>query len=387
MPLSRKFLLTSGALVVLAGAVLVGPHADGQEQAAAASAAARPALTVTVVRPQRFSWTRTLAAHGSVAAWQEVVVGAELSGLRLVELPVQVGDKVRRGSLLARLQGETLAADLAASRANLQEAEAASAEAEANASRARQLHPGGAMSTQQFDQYLTAAATARARAATLKARLAADELRLSQTRVLAPDDGIVSARSATQGSVVQAGQELLRLIRRGRLEWRAEVPAPDLASLRPGMSVQVTPSGGVTVTGQVRVVAPAVDPVTRNGLVYVDLPASAELRAGMFARGEFTLGSSAALVLPQSAVVLRDGFAYVFELEADQRVRQRKVTPGRRQGERIELTGGVNEQMRIVAQGAAFLADGDSVRVVAQLPGTPEQSGGAAVSSATLRTQ
>lgn len=390
MFLSRKFLFVVGASGAVVGAVLLMHAADGQETAAPAAAPvvpARPALTVTAARPQRGSWASTVVANGSVAAWQEVAIGAELAGLRLVELPVQVGDQVRRGALLAQLQSDTLAADLAASRASLQEAEAALAEAEANASRARQLQPGGAMSAQQSDQYLTGAATALARVATLKARLAADELRLAQTRILAPDDGIIAARLATQGSVVQAGQELLRLIRQGRLEWRAEVPVAELVRIRPGMSVQLTSAGSEGITGKVRMVAPTVDPATRNGLVYVDLPRGGDLRAGMFARGEFALGSGTALSLPQSAVVLRDGFAYVFELGLEQRVQQRKVGVGRRQGERIEITSGLDEQMRVVEQGAAFLADGDSVRVVNQLPSAPNDASGPAVSSTTLRTQ
>ncbi len=90
-------------------------------------------------------------------------------------------------------------------------------------------------------------------------------------------------------------------------------------------------------------VAPTVDPQTRNALVYVDLPtpaAGGALRAGMFARGEFELGRAAALTLPQSAVLLRDGFAYVFRIEGDKAV-QTKVSVGRRAGERIEITGGL----------------------------------------------
>jgi RND family efflux transporter MFP subunit len=377
MPVSRQTLIALGAVAALAGAALLVRAAEDKSATGAASVAAaaraasgssRPALTVTVITPQRSDWPQTIAANGSVAAWQELVVGAELPGLRLVELRAQVGDRVKRGELLARLQSDNLSADLAASRASLQEAEATLTEAQANAERARQLQPSGAMSAQQSQQYLTGEATARARVATLKARLAADELRLAQTRILAPDDGVVSARPATLGSVMQPGQELLRLIRQGRLEWRAEVAAPELARLKPGMPVRVTPAGGAAVTGSVRMVAPTVDAATRNGLVYVDLPRPGEARAGMFARGEFDVGRLSALSLPQGAVVLRDGFAYVFQVGADQKVQQLKVSVGRRVGERIEITAGLGAQAQVVAQGAGFLSDGDSVRVVAALP-------------------
>jgi RND family efflux transporter MFP subunit len=166
------------------------------------------------------------------------------------------------------------------------------------------------------------------------------------------------------GAVVPAGQELFRLIRGSRLEWRAEVAASDLALLKPGQPVKVTAAGAPPVVGKVRMVAPTVDAATRNGIVYVDLPQPALLKAGMFARGEFETGSSSALTLPQTAVLLRDGFSYVFKLGADNRVSQTKVAVGRRAGERIEITSGLEPGARVVASGAGFLSDGDTVRVV-----------------------
>jgi RND family efflux transporter MFP subunit len=190
------------------------------------------------------------------------------------------------------------------------------------------------------------------------------ELREKQLQVLAPDDGVISARSATVGAVVPPGQELFRLIRQGRLEWRAEVAASELAPLRAGQAVRVQAAGAAPVTGRLRMVAPTVDAASRNALVYVDLPAAPGLRAGTFARGEFETGATSALTLPQSAVVMREGFAYVFRIGADQRVVQTKVGVGRRVGERIEVVSGLDAAARVVASGAGFLADGDTVKVV-----------------------
>lgn len=190
-------------------------------------------------------------------------------------------------------------------------------------------------------------------------------MRLAQTRIVAPDEGVISARSATVGAVVQPGQELFRLIRKERLEWRAEVAAAELARIRAGQKVQVTPAGGSAVAGVVRMVAPTVDAATRNGLVYVDLPQPGAARAGMFARGEFAVGEREGMTLPQNAVVLRDGLHWVFQLGADNKVQQRKVSVGTRIGERIEITGGLPAGARVAADGAGFLADGDTVRVVA----------------------
>ena len=337
-----------------------------------ASAPPKAALTVALTTPQSGTLPQSLAANGNVSAWQEVVIGAETQGLRLVEVNVQIGDRVKKGQVLARLQSETLAADLAATKAGIAEAEATLAEAQANADRARALQPSGALSAQQIQQYTTGEATAKARLQSLKARLAADTLRLNQTTLKAPDDGIISARLATMGAIAQPGQELFRLIRQGRLEWRAEVPAADMHRVQPGMAVKVVPAGGSAIEAKVRLLAPTVDPATRNGLVYVDLPATSAgstARPGMFARGEFAIGQSSALTLPQTAVLLRDGYSYVFRLGKDNRVLQTKVQTGRRLGERVEVTGGLDAAARVVASGGGFLADGDLVKVVAAAAG------------------
>ena len=126
-----------------------------------------------------------------------------------------------------------------------------------------------------------------------------------------------------------------------------QVPAADLARVRPGMPATLTTPGGQSLQGSVRVVAPTVDAQTRNGLVLVDLRGSGtDARPGMFARGEIDVGRATGLALPQTAVVLRDGFAYVMRVGADQRVALTKVTVGRRSGERIENQRRTRRPMR-----------------------------------------
>jgi len=327
--------------------------------------ASKAALTVSVTQATRSEWPLLLSANGNITAWQEAIIGAETGGQRLEEVLVNVGDRVRKGQLLARMQSQTAGAELAQTRASLQEAQASQAEASANADRARQLQSTGAMSAQQINQFLTGEQTARARVGVLEARIKADEIRMSQTRILAPDDGSISVRLATIGTVVQPGQELFRLIRRDRLEWRAEVPASDLQLLKPGMKATVFTASGTPAPGTIRMVAPTVDPQTRNGMVYVDITKALDARAGMFARGEIQLGSSGALTLPQSAVQMRDGFHYVYRVGSDSKIAQIKVSVGRRSGDRIEVTSGIDASQSFVASGVGFLSDGDTVRVVA----------------------
>jgi RND family efflux transporter MFP subunit len=367
--LSRPALAVSIA-AILAGTVgvLVSSNAADDKKAAAP----RPALTVTTAQPEQSRLPLSFAANGNVAAWQEAVIGSESNGLRLQEVRVNVGDVVKKGEVLAVFDAAPVEADVAQAKATVQEAEANAAAARADAKRARALQSSGAISEQQVTQYLTAERTAAARVASAKATLAQQQLRLKYTQVVAPDAGLISARSATVGAVAGVGTEMFRMIRQGRLEWRAEVTAAELPRIKPGQKAVVQTAGGKDVQGRVRTVAPTVDAQSRVALVYVDLPpalsANAPLKAGMFASGQFALGESAALTVPQQAVAVRDGFAYVFRLNADGRVSQLKVTTGRRLGERVEVTGGLPADALVVTSGAGFLNDGDLVRNVQAAP-------------------
>lgn len=370
---SRRMRLVLGAVACVAvAAVFVGGGGKPSPEAEAKPGAVRPALSVSIDRPRQEEWPLTLAANGNVVAWQEAVISPEIAGYRITEVLVDVGDRVKKGQLLARIASDTVASELAEARATVAELEASAAEAKGNAERARELREKGFYSAQLATQYQTSGQTAAARLEAARARLRAAEVKMGKTGVLAPDDGVVSARAAVVGSLTQSGQELFRLIRGGRLEWRAEVPSAMLARMTPGIAATLTGPGGERVSGTVRSVAPSVDPATRNGLVYVDLPVDATaangspVKAGMFARGEFELGRAPALTVPQSAVVLREGFAYVFHLENGERVAQRKVQLGRRVGERVEIVDGLAADARIVASGAGFLADGDVVRIVGE---------------------
>lgn len=361
----RKARIALVLAVAVVGAVFImRSEAPRPADPVKAPTASRPALTVRLTAPQTMDWPLVLPANGNVVAWQEAVIGAEIANYRIAEVRVQVGDSVKKGQIMARIASDTVASELAEARASVAELEASAAEAKSNAERARELKEKGFYSSQLNSQYQTAQHTAQARLAAARARLQAAGLRMEKTDVLAPDDGVISARSATVGSLTQPGQELFRLIRGGRLEWRAEVPSSELGKVKAGVVARLTAPSGESVKGKVRAVAPSVDPQTRNGLVYVDLPVSSAIRAGMFARGEFELAQSPALTLPQSAVVLREGFAYVFRLEGEDRVAQAKVQLGRRSGDRLEVVSGLPAEARVVESGAGFLADGDAVKIV-----------------------
>jgi len=341
-------------------------------QAADAPAAAKPALTVSTTRVQKTMLPLTLVANGNVAAWQEASVSAEVGGLRIADLMVNVGDVVQAGQLLAHLSADSVQADVALARAQLAEAQAAANDAGINADRARALQNDSALSAQQISQMLSAEQMAKARLEAAKAGLDSQLLRLKHTQVIAPDSGTIIARNATLGAVVAPGSELFRMLRRSRLEWRGELTANELARVTVGASARISAPGGGQWQGKVRMLAPTVDAQSRVGLVYVDLIGpmdknAAALKPGMYAPGEFVLGQTPALTVAQQAVVVRDGFSYCFRLQSDGRVTQTRINTGRRAnspaGPVIEVTDGLEADALVVSSGAGFLRDGDGVKV------------------------
>lgn len=350
--LSRRilpFALAALVLAMLAG----GWYLLSRDPAAAPSPPQRaPALTVSTVTPHRALWPVALAASGSVAPWQEASVGTQVGGYQLVEVRVNVGDRVRRGQVLARLDRALLAAEEA-------QLKAGDAQAEANRQRALSLQREGAISEQEVLQFVTAAKVAAA-------QLASNRLQLRYTNVIAPDDGVISARAATLGAVVPAGEELFRLIRGGRLEWRGELTAAQLAGIVKGQPISLALPDGSGAIARVRDTAPTLDSRTRLGLVYADLVPGSRARAGMYAKGRIMVSQARALIIPAESVVIRDGRSYVVKL-ADQsatpKIALQLVTLGRRRGDEVDVVRGLTGAEILVRAGAGFLNDGDVVRV------------------------
>jgi RND family efflux transporter MFP subunit len=180
---------------------------------------------------------------------------------------------------------------------------------------------------------------------------------------VAPAAGVISKKMATVGAVVQQGSELFRLIKDGELEWRAELPSHSLQRLSEGDKARIATDSGEWVETTVRVVAPTIDTATRNGQVYVSLPKNAPFKAGAHARGEILLGQSPALSVPESSVLARDGYPYVFIVGPDGIAHQTKIETGARQNGRVEVNAGISVDVRVVAAGAGFVKDGDLVRI------------------------
>jgi len=336
--------------------------ACGSDNAATPTA---PALTVSVAEPVTQSLPRRIAASGSIAAWEEVVLGVELSGQRVASVDVEVGDEVRQGQALLQLDTRTLAMELRQAEAALAQAEANLTVASANARRGERLKAEQLVAASEADQLIAGELTAKAQRDTARAQVDGARLRLNFATLRAPHDGIVSARAVQPGQVVTAGAELLRLIRDQRLEWRAQLPEADLVQVAEGMPVRLQAPDGQPVEGSVRTVSPALDSRSRTGTVFADLPAPGGLRAGMYAPGEILLAERPARTVPAAAIVERDGYRYLFVMGDGDVVAQRRVELGARSGTVVEVLEGLQGDERVVVEGAGFLADGDLVRVVA----------------------
>lgn len=340
---------------------LVAACGKGGDEAAGPQAT--PAMAVTVVPARMREVERAITVSGPVAAVEEMQLGVEVSGLRVTGLYVDVGQFVRQGQVLLELDARMLSSDLAQARAALAEAQAGAALARANVRRAEPLAQGRYVSAGQLDELRAARAQADARVATARAALDAAQLRRDFAELRAPADGIVSRRLVQPGQVVAAGTELLRLIRDGRLEWRAELAEAELAQVNEGDPVVIATRGGM-VEGQVRAVSPGVDATTRTGTVYSDLPEPEGLQVGAYVEGRILVGAANALVVPASAIVTRDGNSYVFTVDTRDIARRVRVRTGDRTAGGVEILEGATAGMRVIDRGAGFVGDGDPVRIV-----------------------
>lgn len=340
---------------------------------------AKAALTVSVEQVTMGSMPQSIDANGDVKAWEEAVIAAQTSGLRISVVHKSVGDVINKGDVLAEFSAESVTARLAAQKASVAEAQALVEQAKADADRANKLRDSGAISKQQYTQLQIALRTSQARLDVAKSQLDINKVDLNQTKIIAPDSGVISSKSAVLGLVPAPGQELFRFVRQSKVEWYAQVTAEQLQQVRVGMKAQVFTMNNQPVDGTVRSVSPTLDAKTRNGTVIVSISDSSELKSGMFVKGRIELGEGTGLTVTESSVVQRDGFSYVFVVDEKNIAKQVQIETGRRQNGRIEVKTGLTDGMSVVSKGAGFLKDGDKVNVVPadDLPATPMPAAGA----------
>jgi RND family efflux transporter MFP subunit len=368
---------------IAGGAVFAGTHAAATEP---------PPMAVGTVMATRAEIVDTVLVDGTLVAREEVLVGPQIDGLRIVEILADEGDVVAAGQVLARLDRGALdvqlaqndaamaraAAAVGQARSQIAQAEAAQVEAASGLERGEALARTGIASRQTLDQRVAAARGATARLSAARDGLAVAEaeqrqvaaqrrdieLRLARAEIRAPLGGLVSRRSGRLGAIAgMGGEALFRIVAGGEIELEAEIPESHLGALAVGQSARIDLTGGGRVSGRVRLLPAEVDRTTRLGRLRVALEPAPGLSVGRFARGTIETGRRSAITLPLSAVRFeRDGAAV--QLVIDGRVRQRDVRLGSIAGGRAEIREGLREGEVAILRAGAFLRDGDAVRPV-----------------------
>ncbi|MEM9966421.1 MAG: efflux RND transporter periplasmic adaptor subunit [Asticcacaulis sp.] len=313
-----------------------------------------------------------ISGSGTVTAWQEAPIGAEVGGLTATAVLADEGQYVTKGQPLLKMSDTVLQAQLRQAEAGVQSARAQAVEAERAYQRAKELFDKGYYARAALDQREASMKTAQAQVATADAARSEVATRLSQATVRAPISGLITSRTAVAGQIVTPGEELFRIVRDNRIEMNLEVVETGLARLSAGQSAEVVGENGETVTGTIRVVTPVVDPQTRLGYARISIPADKGLKPGMFARASITVGNHEAVVIPQKAIVYQQNQPVVFVVGAANKVTVRKLVTGGLMGDHIIITDGLKVGEKVVTAGAGFLSDGDTVRV----PDKKVQSGG-----------
>ena len=363
----------------------------------AAQAADKPAEMpvqaprVTVMSVQRGDLVEKLVVTGTLVARDEILVGAEIDGLQIIELLGEEGQQVSAGQVLVRLRRDTLDAqmaqnDAAIARADagIQQAKSQITQAESALNQAQQalertaaLRKTGFASQAVFDQQTNDERSARAKLqasqdglvlstadrASMVAQRRELAIKIARTEVRAPVAGLIARRTAKLGGMAaMAGEPLFRLIARGEIELEAEVPASRIGIVQEGVPATVV-ANEVTQRGQVRLVSPEVDRATRLGRIRIALGAQSGLKIGSFARGIVETRRSSGLSVPLSAVLYGDAGPFV-QVVADNRIVTSPVTVGIISDQLIEVTGGLSEGQKVVIKAGAFLRGGDAVTPV-----------------------
>jgi RND family efflux transporter MFP subunit len=349
--------LLSGCLLAASAAFVAGCHGSAAVQPAAVeSVAARVVLSSQQQVPIE------LRATGTVHARETAAISAQVMG-RIEQVLVREGDTVRAGQTLAILDDAALRSSLAQAQAAATAAKNQQAAAESNAqlaastlARYKQLETEKSVSPQEMDEVTRRAEAAAAQldAAHAQAQAALNQVHgarivLGYARLVAPFNGIVTARMADPGTMAAPGVPLLQVDRAGALQLQATVDESEIGIVRLGMKTPVSIDGvSPQLQGTVAEIVPAADPTSHSFLVKIDLPASSQLRAGMYGSAEFPNGMHEAILVPQSAVVARGSLECAYVLDSQGIAQLRYMTLGAVHGNQVEVLSGIAAGERLV---------------------------------------
>jgi HlyD family secretion protein len=364
----RTWVLPLAALLAFTGACSKKPAPA--DPAAKAPVARAVTVAQIVLRPL----AGTFVASGLLVPREEAAVGSELSGYRVAAVLHEEGAFVKKGEPLAHLDPGLLQAKIAQAAASVEQAKAQAAQARSEAARVAGLDGTGILSDEQINTRRSQAKSANAAVAVVEAQL--NDLSTQKRRMVirAPISGTVLQRSVRPGDIATPTQTMFRIARDGLIELDAEVPEDALARVTGGNTVTVTLPSGTVLVGEVRLISPRVDPQTKLGRVRVSLPRSADLRAGGFARAEFTRAATPVPAVPEKAVQFEASGPLLVVIDQSNRAHRVAIKTGARADGFVAIDQGPPVGTRVALGGGAFLLDGDLVEPVAPAepqPATP----------------
>jgi RND family efflux transporter MFP subunit len=361
-PPSRRKLLIVAAVILAALALVAFLLRGGGDGADVAPDAEVP--VVSVVTATQSAIEGTVEATGTLAARREMPVGSVGEGGRVASVPVDAGQWVRQGQVLAVIDRSVQSQQIAAQAAQVDVARADADLAQANLDRGLKLTDRGFISKADVDRLRATRDSAVARVRQAQAQLG--ELRALSARlnITAPAAGLLLTRNVEPGQVVGGGSGVLfNIARDGELELLARVSEEDLAKLSVGAVAQVTPVGtDQSFTGRIWQLSPTIEEQTRQGIARIALPYALALRPGGFASATIGSGRIVAPFLPESAIQSDEQGSFVLVVGKDDKVVRRPVKTGMVTEHGIAIIQGLTGGERIVLRAGGFLSAGDKVK-------------------------
>ncbi|WP_018605064.1 efflux RND transporter periplasmic adaptor subunit [Uliginosibacterium gangwonense] len=341
-------------------ALLACGHKDAPQ------AGPRPAVVMTVGDHADAAWS---VYSGEVRARHEVDLGFRIAG-KIISRSVNLGDKVRKGQEIARLDPQDAKLSASASQAQVAAAQADLALAQAEYERARNLAAQKFISSSVLDTRQTQMDAAEAKLNQAKAQANVSGNQVGYATLMADRDGVVTALSAESGQVVAAGQLVARIADPAELEVQIWIPETRANTFKPGMPAFVRPwnTQELTLPAQVREIAASADSATRTYAVRVKLLSpDAKISLGSTAAVAFANASSeGAIKIPLAAVIKRDQGTQVWVVDAKNTIQPRLVEVGEYRDESVVIRSGLVRGDRVVTVGAHILNAGTQVRPVEQ---------------------
>jgi RND family efflux transporter MFP subunit len=363
--LRNRAIQWSVVAAVLVGALVAWRlHAKNVAEAEAAAYKPPPAR-VTVIRAAPGEIANAVSITGIISAKNDLPIGPEGEGGRITAVLVDVGQRVRRGQLLARVEPGMAESQVAAATAAFEDARASAAAAQAELARAERARDS--FSVEELERRRTAANTAAARVSVATAQMKQARTNWGRTNVVAPSAGVVLTRNAEVGQIASGGGgALFHIAQDGELEMRGQVSEQEMPRLKVGQSVEVYVTGvAAPYSGKVWQLGAVIDAVSRQGSVRVLLPGEdSNLRPGAFARATVQAGSSMGVLVPQTALQSDAGSSYVLVVDGESRVQRRAVSVAGARAEGLLVSSGLQDNDRVVAIAGAFLRDGETVNAI-----------------------